>query len=99
MEFAIVLFIRRILNRIQSKNMKSNQVGSDNLLPRMIDANPIRPVFAWNQKNSFENGEKECRNILLSPTSIEDKVDLLSLLLFPISFAVYNYCYWNTYLK
>ena len=65
----------------------------------MTNANLIGPVFAWNQKVSSKNLEKEPKNILLSPTSIEDKVDFLSLLLFPISFAVYNYYYWKTYLK
>ena len=79
--------------------MHSNQVGSENLLTRMRNDNQIRPVFAWNQKLSSKNLEKEPRNILFSPTLIEDKVDFLSLLLFPILYAVYNYYYWKTYLK
>ena len=100
-QFAIVLLIRRISNQGHRSNVDNNQIPTEKLNSGTTKVWPIQEVFVLNpnmnkEKSNFIKGTK--MNLLLS-SSLDEKIDFASLMIFPIAYSIYNYVYWKSYLE
>ena len=100
-QFAIVLLIRRISNRGHRRNVDDNQIRTEKLNPGTTKVQPIQEVFVLNPKMNKENSNiiKESKANFLLSSSLDEKIDFASLLMFPIAYSIYNYVYWKSYLE